>query len=703
MATIKKDIGAYSAYAIAVKHGYKGTEAEWVAAQEKARVDSEAAAKAAKTAQEAAEAAREQAQTAKTSAETAQGAAAQAAQTATVAAGAATQAAKAAQTAKETAEQAQTGAQEARTGAEAANTKAQAAKTAAEEAAQEAKAAQTGAVEAQGKAEEAAQGVAADREQIGANKSSLEAAQQELTATKEQLAETKAALKKAQRAIQFQAELNKGQTWDFETDDSVAYSRTVPSGAHAGAVMSLSGKTRRGRNLLNLLTAERISDISSPSAGRTVSSNSVQLSTSADTTIKWDAMRFIIKGLLPGKYTMSLKTSSNNADIIPNMGIYLNSTEIYTTNVVGYSEYKFTISDGDVFKMYFHLSTDGVTPNGTVIKFEEIMLCSGTTVEPYEPYAPDLVSAQVDEVRVRGRNLLNPKWKSRITTNIFYGLETGGIPLKKGREYTLTVTNATNLKGLYFRSMDSAILVNTYTDTKLSYTPSEDIIVYVSCYCVPSVPDNTELMLTVEWQGSYAPYRETVPYPIPADVKALPGYGWSAGSVANTVERTENGWQYVQRVGSVDLGRLVWNVSTGNNGLNRFTCKLNGVAPPNSSAVAANAVCSAYDNIPAVKTYEGTTGISVEGGKQLLFVYDDRYIDKAAFTAAMTGIPLYYELATPITTDITALMGDFLAPFAVEAGGSITLHHPKADEGFAIDVPAKIQYITKLSEVSANG
>lgn len=58
MAMIKKDIGAYSAYAIAVKHGYKGTEAEWIAAQEQARVDSQAAAKAAQAAQEAAETAK---------------------------------------------------------------------------------------------------------------------------------------------------------------------------------------------------------------------------------------------------------------------------------------------------------------------------------------------------------------------------------------------------------------------------------------------------------------------------------------------------------------------------------------------------------------------------------------------------------------------------------------------------------------------
>ena len=89
-----------------------------------------------------------------------------------------------------------------------------------------------------------------------------------------------------------------------------------------------------------------------------------------------------------------------------------------------------------------------------------------------------------------------------------------------------------------------------------------------------------------------------------------------------------------------------------------------------------------------------------------MLVYDSAFATAeslAAFKAHVTGVPLYYALATPITTDITALMGESLAPFAVEAGGSITLHHPKADEGFAIDVPAKIQYITKLSEVSANG
>lgn len=38
-------------------------------------------------------------------------------------------------------------------------------------------------------------------------------------------------------------------------------------------------------------------------------------------------------------------------------------------------------------------------------------------------------------------------------------------------------------------------------------------------------------------------------YPIPDAVKALPGYGWSAGSVCNEVVRRADGWDYVQRVG----------------------------------------------------------------------------------------------------------------------------------------------------------
>ena len=49
---------------------------------------------------------------------------------------------------------------------------------------------------------------------------------------------------------------------------------------------------------------------------------------------------------------------------------------------------------------------------------------------------------------------------------------------------------------------------------------------------------------------SFTPYKTPTTYTIPAAVRILPGYGWSAGEVCNAIERTDTGWQYVQRVGS---------------------------------------------------------------------------------------------------------------------------------------------------------
>lgn len=50
-------------------------------------------------------------------------------------------------------------------------------------------------------------------------------------------------------------------------------------------------------------------------------------------------------------------------------------------------------------------------------------------------------------------------------------------------------------------------------------------------------------------------------YPIPEAIKALPGYGWSAGTARNYVDYENK--QYVQCVQSVDLGTLSWVAGVG--------------------------------------------------------------------------------------------------------------------------------------------
>ena len=277
-----------------------------------------------------------------------------------------------AETAASTATQAAQAAQTAQTGAETAKTEAQAAKTA---------------------AEEAAKGVAADREQIGANKSGLEAAQQELTATKEQLAETKATLtttqedlKKAQRAIQFQAELNKGQTWDFEVDTQEAYQRQVPSGAHAGAVMEWGGKTRRGKNVIPLVLSASEQNTFATVSGATIHVNNTSANICYPQTDWFE--------LPPGTYCASQSDANIETYLQTKSGDYSHTLKgagyiVFTLNAATPVRYMFSVGSGINFRMAIQ-TVRGSTPD-----------------YDFEAYTPELVSALVDEVRVRGKNLAN--------------------------------------------------------------------------------------------------------------------------------------------------------------------------------------------------------------------------------------------------------------------------------------------------------
>lgn len=64
------------------------------------------------------------------------------------------------------------------------------------------------------------------------------------------------------------------------------------------------------------------------------------------------------------------------------------------------------------------------------------------------------------------------------------------------------------------------------------------------------------------------------------------------------------------------------------------------------------------------------------------------------------GTNTYYELAEPIVTDISDIIGDtFQEPFEVETGGSLTFKNTNGD-GYRIAVPSDIQYVVALSEVN---
>ena len=454
-----------------------------------------------------------------------------------------------------------------------------------------AEAAKKAAQEAQKAAEASAGSAAQAAESVGGLADDLEAAQKDIA--------------KMKRAIQFQTELNKGQTWDFETDTQDAYQRQVPSGAKAGAVMAVGGKTVGWNQIADDYGKTLINKLLYFPKGQTITAGHKYL-------IAYDAT-----AEQAGMQTQVIFYVNENGKILQAGSVSSTAAGHQKGIAVATKSGISTLADGIPGSACMYV----YQPNGGVdnIKVIDLTLMFGPGNEPTDTSDPRI--AQIEAYNV----------------SIAFQAERG--------------------------------------------------------------PTHT----------AYVPYQQPSTHPIPATVRNLPGYGWSAGSVANTVERTENGWQYVQRVGSVDLGTLDWYVGVTGTSARRMSTRQppDNVKIPQESSALSNLVCPKYAPVTPDDTWLCVKeGIALNKNNGYVLVYDSAFATAqslAAFKAHVTGVPLYYELATPITTDITDLMGDSLAPFAVESGGSITFHHPKADEGFAIDVPAKIQYITKLSEVSANG
>lgn len=179
-------------------------------------------------------------------------------------------------------------------------------------------------------------------------------------------------------------------------------------------------------------------------------------------------------------------------------------------------------------------------------------------------------------------------------------------------------------------------------------------------------------------------------YPIPEAIRNLHGYGWSAGTAKNYVDYENK--RYVQCVNSVDLGTKNWLMYKDGDYTPFFY--LNGISDIRGGT--SNFLCPKYQYVK----------IGVTGNESGLYVLenttvrvrDTAYTDAATFKQAMSGVMLYYELESPIVTDISTLIDDdFLRNIEAESGGSVTFKN--SNDNYHIPVPSEEEYIVKLSEV----
>ena len=189
-----------------------------------------------------------------------------------------------------------------------------------------------------------------------------------------------------------------------------------------------------------------------------------------------------------------------------------------------------------------------------------------------------LVSAAVEDVEVQGVNLLDPE-KTTLAGGIPYGLTitmTGentfrisGVPSNEvtsaGNYAFATASNSQKeLRGRGLKITAFPIKGAVYNAWGLR--TADEPYLAVSVPLVPKVDTDIELrfMVSTATPSAYSPYSLDT-YPIPDAVKALPGYGWSAGSLCNEIVRRTDGWDYVQRVGlpaTTDDGYTVLDTPT---------------------------------------------------------------------------------------------------------------------------------------------
>lgn len=322
----------------------------------------------------------------------------------------------------------------------------------------------------------------------------------------------------------------------------------------------------------------------------------------------------------------------------------------------------------------------------------------------------EIVSAGVTEVVEQGRNLFDVEKCAAL--GLYYGFEidknkTLQIALKDEKTCPTNVSFGI----VYVHGNTMANWLITSNGVRETITNSRDMTdstqIMVACYpgnkeTMQSIADAFDIMLVdgiykSDTMPAYAPYHSNV-YPIPETIRALPGYGWSAGTARNYVDYENK--RYVQCVSSVDLGTLAWSYRPEQQRFYAIADSITGKFSE-SFGIVPNIVVAKYDivcfNDITTKT-DNMKASAVKTANDYITIRNTAYTDATAFKQAMQGVILYYELATPIVTDISSLIpDDFLRNIEVEAGGSITFR--SSNDSYRIPVPNEEEYIVKLSEV----
>lgn len=307
----------------------------------------------------------------------------------------------------------------------------------------------------------------------------------------------------------------------------------------------------------------------------------------------------------------------------------------------------------------------------------------------YEEYdAGSLCSVQLDAIKTTGFNQWDEKWelgtynastgeKQNATNNVRC---VNYIPCLHSTQYFVNFNdvyicfydgfynylgNRLKVTNKNFTTPSNARYFRFVLGTQYGNTYRHDICINIS--------DTSR-------NGEYEPYEEhSVSLPVTTITGKLNGEGESvvvfpdgmksAGTAYDEIYTVGDKTYAIKRVGSVDLGTLNWIISATSEMEYRMASYAAGYNIKGTGNVsgAPNLICAKYQTIAPIET-ESSIGISYYDYNRYIFVGQNNYTDTSAFKTTMSGVMLYYELATPLVYELDTF--DLPKPYQVDGNGT---------------------------------
>ena len=519
--------------------------------------------------------------------------------------------------------------------------------------------------------------------------------------------------KELTRRVNALYDMGQGITHRFETDSDTAYAKTVPTGGRLMSVKNVGGRSI----VFNQLIPDSIIHVT-VTIDEDVTEDKWISRIEADTSNIISAhghkvLGKCVKDASNPTANVVVRFGDNNANIS-------NGYESEHSTEKGIYSLQPSVKNGALYYRAFAGATAGTY--GFTLQLFDLTAMFGSGNEPasveefekmfptdYYPYnTGEVVSAGTESIIEQGANLYYGTDMLKVGSDTYEYIANSyrckAIKLKPNTTYTLSFTSDKTSEIILLMNVNTVVNSQPYLDFRKtsdnrSYRTGDNGCLYVGVYAgngsvasadVVKRLSECEIMISEgDTPTAYAPFHRNE-YPIPEAIKALPGYGWSAGTARNYVDYENK--KYVQCVNSVDLGTKNWLMYKDGDYTPFFY--LNGISDIRGGT--PNFLCSKYQ-YAKIGVTDNVTGLYVLEST-IVRVRDTAYTDATAFKQAMSGVMLYYELAAPIVTDISSLIpDDFLRNIEVEAGGSVTFKN--SNDNYHIPVPSEEEYIVKLSEI----